>query len=94
MPYTLAFTNEPVPGIPPPPAAGSEEQRRPVDLPPDRHEHFGTREAALDRASELLPAPPWFNLRLFGPDGRHIADQAALERLLAGGKTAEVPRIR
>lgn len=83
MPYTLAFRSEPVPGIPPPPTAEGDARRRPGDLQPDRHEHFGTREAALGRAVEMLPAPAWLNLRLFGPDGRHIANQASLERLVA-----------
>ncbi len=83
MPYTLAFRNEPVPGIPPPPAGTLDQRRRPVDLQPDRHEHFGTREAALGRVAEMLPAPSWLNLRLFGPDGRHIAGQAALQHLVA-----------
>ncbi len=83
MPFTLAFRTEPVPGIPPPPAEPAQPRRRPVDLPQDRHEHFGTGEAALTRVLELLPAPQWLNLRLFGPDGRQIADQAALARMVA-----------
>nr|WP_321984525.1 hypothetical protein [uncultured Lichenicoccus sp.] len=58
-----------------------------MDPQPDRHEYFGTREAALGRVVEMLPAPQWRNLRLFGPDGLRIADQAALERLVAAVKS-------
>jgi hypothetical protein len=83
MPYILAFCDEPVPSIPQPPVAeaGSGAAWRAARTP-DRREHFGTEEAALRRAVELLPAPPWRQLRLYGPDGVRIADQAALEMRL------------
>lgn len=58
-------------------------------LPPDRREHFGTEEAALRRVRELLPAAEWIDLRLFGPDGRMIAGQHALEARL--GLTRDPP---
>jgi hypothetical protein len=70
--YTLAWLTSRVPSIPGPAGLGG--------TPPARREHFGTEEAALRRARELLPAAPWLDLRLFGPDGRLIADQAALAR--------------
>lgn len=76
MAYTLAYLTSPVPTIPDP--ARSPHQPR----GPDRREHFGTEEAALRRARELLPASPWLELRLYGPDGRMIAAQPAIaERL-------------
>ena len=76
MAYTLAYLLSPVPTIPDP--AGATHQPR----LPDRREHFGTEEAALRRARELLPASPWLDLRLYGPDGRLIATQSTLaERL-------------
>ncbi len=84
MSYILAFSDEPVPSIPrpplPEPGAAGAAQNAP---PPLRREHFGTEEAALRRVAELLPAPSWRQLRLYGPDGSRIADQAALERRLA-----------
>ena len=93
MPYTLAFRTKPVPAIPPAPAGAGPARFRPIDMARDQHEHFGTREAALLRVVELLPAPQWRNLRLFGPDGRHIADQAALPGLVAeAGIAAPAPR--
>lgn len=84
MPYILAFCDEPVPSIPQPPvtdtASGAAAR---AGRAPDRREHFGTEEAALRRAFELLPAPAWRQLRLYGPDGVRIADQTALEMRLA-----------
>ncbi len=83
MPYILAFCDEPVPSIPRPPAegtavpGGSHAARA-----PGRREHFGTEEAALRRVVELLPAPTWRQLRLYGPDGVRIADQDELEARL------------
>lgn len=84
MSYILAFSDEPVPLIPRPPAPESGAADG-VQNPqaPLRREHFGTEEAALRRVAELLPAPSWRQLRLYGPDGTRIADQAALERRLA-----------
>ena len=74
MPYTLAYLDSPVPGIPLPP--GEDWARR--GRRADRQEHFGTEQAALRRAAELLPGPAWRDLRLFGPDGRRIASQTEL----------------
>ncbi|WP_419730253.1 hypothetical protein [Lichenicola sp.] len=74
MPFTLAYLDSPVPGIPLPPGQEWAIRGRPVD----RQEHFGTEQAALKRAAELLPAPAWRDLRLFGPDGRRLASQAEL----------------
>ena len=80
MSYTLAFRDEPVPAIPEPPADDAEAAAAPgASRIPDRREYFGTEEAALRRVRELLPAPAWRHLRLYGPDGARIADQAALE---------------
>lgn len=76
MAYTLAYLLSRVPTIP-------ERDRLRASLPPDRREHFGTEEAALRRVRELLPAAEWLSLRLFGPDGRLLADQAALEARIA-----------
>ena len=72
MAYTLAWATSPVPTIPDP--AGATHQPR----LPDRREHFGTEEAALRRARELLPGSSWLDLRLYGPDGRLIATQGAI----------------
>ena len=84
MPYSLAFCDEPVPAIPQPPAANPATQQAPgAAYAPLRREHFGTEQAAMLRAAELLPAPAWRQMRLYGPDGVRIADQAALERRLA-----------
>ena len=69
MAYTLAYLTSPVPGIPDPDGGAR---------PRDRQEHFGTEEAALRRASELLPPADWLDLRLYGPDGRLLATQEAL----------------
>ena len=87
MPYILAFRDEPLPSIPSLPVDGAASPG--VGQParaPDRREHFGTEEAALRRVVELLPAPAWRQLRLYGPDGVRIADQAGLEVLL-GSRT-------
>jgi hypothetical protein len=85
MPYTLAFLHDPVPSIP---SAGDE--RRDGARPADRQEHFGTEDAALRRAAELLPGPDWMDLRLYGPDGRRLFDQAALAaRLGKAGEAAD-----
>lgn len=80
MLYILAFCDEPVPSIPRPPADGaaSPASGQPGRAP-DRRGHFGTEEAALRRVVELLPAPAWRQLRLYGRDGVRIADQTALE---------------
>ena len=74
MPFTLAYLDSPVPSIPTRPGPEGRERARPAD----RQEHFGTREAALRRAAFLLPGPDWLELRLYGPDGRRLADQAQL----------------
>ncbi len=71
MPYTLAYVASPVPPIPAP-----EGVRTPRG--PDRREHFGTEDAALRRAAEMLPGADWLDLRLYGPDGRLMADHATL----------------
>ena len=76
MAYVLAYLVSRVPTIPAP-----DDVR--MQHPPDRREHFGTEEAALRRASELLPAADWLDLRLFGPDGRLLAGQEALRARLA-----------
>ena len=83
MSYILAFRDEPVPPIPEPPRAEDEAPAEGhAHRAPDRREHFGTEAAALRRAAELLPAPAWRQVRLYGPDGARIADQQALEALL------------
>ena len=74
MPFTLAYLDSPVPGIPLPPGQDWVTRGRPAD----RQEHFGSEQAALKRAAELLPAPAWRDLRLFGPDGRRLFDQTEL----------------
>jgi len=79
MTYILAFCDEPVPLIPHPPTSGSGSTIPGFARAPNRREHFGTEEAALRRVVELLPAPAWRQMRLYGPDGVRIADQAALE---------------
>ncbi len=81
MAYTLAYLTSSVPGIPDP--AGKSGRLVPAHArPPDRREHFGTEEAAMRRACELLPGSVWLDLRLYGPDGRLLATQDALaERL-------------
>ena len=84
MVYTLAFVESPVPAIPPRGTA-----KAPASA--DRREHFGTQEAALRRAAAMLPAPAWRRLRLFGPDGALIADQAAITLRLAGGSEPRSP---
>ncbi|MCQ8241195.1 hypothetical protein [Rhizosaccharibacter radicis] len=71
MPFTLAFLQDPMPVVIP-------DAGRAATRPTDIREHFGTEEAALRRAAELLPAPSWFDLRLYGPDGRRLFDQHAL----------------
>ena len=73
MAYTLAYLASPVPSIPDP-ARGRQHHPR----PPDRREHFGTEAAALMRAREMFPAAGWLQLRLYGPDGRLLADQSAI----------------
>lgn len=84
MTYILAFRDEPVPSIPRPPASDNASPVAPPPVrSPDRREHFGTEEAALRRVVELLPAPAWRQLRLYGPDGVRIADQTGLEQRLA-----------
>ena len=75
MAFTLAFPDTSVPPIPDP--AGRTRA-------PDRHEHFGTEEAALARAAVLIAGNEWFDLRLYGPDGRQIADRHGLRDRLAG----------
>ncbi len=86
MTYILAFCDEPVPLIPRVPGSEAAADAAPgAPQParaPDRREHFGTEEAALRRVVELLPAPAWRQLRLYGPDGVRIADQEALETRL------------
>lgn len=83
MPYILAFSDEPLPSIPQPPVEGiAAPGAGHAARAPDRREHFGTEEAALRRLAELLPAPAWRQLRLYGPDGVRIADQAELEARL------------
>ena len=85
MAYTLAYLTSPVPNIPDPVGkpgqiekAGQTHHARPAD----RREHFGSEDAALRRARELFPAADWLELRLYGPDGRLLANQAAIaERL-------------
>ena len=84
MAYTLAWLVSRVPSIPGRASTGSAGGTREGGLPPHRREHFGTEEAALRRARELLPAAEWIDLRLFGPDGRLLADQHALAAKLAG----------
>jgi hypothetical protein len=69
--YTLAYLVSRVPNIP-----GHEQLA--TARPPDRHEHFGTEQAALRRAAELLPAADWLDMRLYGPDGRLLAAQETL----------------
>ena len=71
MAYTLAYVASPVPPIPP-----REGIRTPRG--PDRREHFGTEDAALRRAAEMLPGAEWLDLRLYGPDGRLMADHPTL----------------
>ena len=70
MPFILAYLDSPVPSIPAPPGTRSASL--------DRQEYFGTEEAALRRAADLLPAPSWLDLRLYGPDGAKLAGQAEL----------------
>lgn len=84
MPFTLAYLDSPVPGIPLAPGQDGPTRGRPVD----RQEHFGTEQAALRRVAELLPGPAWRDLRLFGPDGRRIANQAELTARLGVGEPA------
>lgn len=74
MAFTLAWLVSRVPSIP--------THMGTRGLPPDRREHFGTEDAAMRRVRELLPAAEWIDLRLFGPDGRLIAGQHALEARL------------
>jgi hypothetical protein len=79
--YTLAYLTSPVPNIPDKDGRVGEGGT-PRARPPDRHEHFGTEEAALRRARLLFPASDWLDLRLYGPDGRLLATQAVIaERL-------------
>ena len=93
MSYVVAFRDEPVPAIPEPPVDdGVPAQGGGADPAPDRREHFGTEQAALRRAAELLPAPAWRHVRLYGPDGSRIADQERLEALLAGTRCAQPHR--
>ena len=80
MAFTLAYLASPVPLIPDP-------DRPPPPRPPDRREHFGSEEAALRRASELLPGTDWLDLRLYGPDGRQLAAQGELAERLGRPKT-------
>lgn len=75
MAFTLAFPDNAVPPIP-------DHSGRPRI--PDRHEHFGTEEAALARAAVLIGGDQWFDLRLYGPDGRQIADRHGLRDRIAG----------
>ena len=88
MSYILAFRDEPVPAIPEPPVEGGAQPAGGGRMP-DHREHFGTREAALRRAAELLPAPAWRRLRLYGPDGARIADQDGLQAELAGAGSGQ-----
>ena len=81
MAYTLAYLTSPVPNIPNKDRRGGEGGT-PRARPPDRHEHFGTEEAALRRARDLFPAADWLELRLYGPDGRLLATQTAIARRL------------
>lgn len=91
--YILAFCDEPllsIPQVPAPQVPAHEVPAHEVSAAgqghgaraPDRQEYFGTEEAALRRIRELLPAPAWRQLRLYGPDGARIADQAGLEQRL------------
>ncbi len=95
MAFTLVYVVSRVPQIPQHSGsaqAGSAQagvaHAGPRGLPPDRREHFGTEEAALRRVRELLPAAEWIDLCLFGPDGRLIAGQHALETRLGLGETS------
>ena len=88
MAYTLAYVLSRVPQIPQRAALAPPATR---GASPDRHEHFGTEEAALRRVRELLPAASWIDLRLFGPDGRLIAGQHALEARVGASGQPEPP---
>lgn len=81
MPFTLAYLDSSVPTIPSRPGADGIWHARPVD----RLEHFGTEHAAMKRVADLLPGPDWLDLRLYGPDGRRLADQAQLAARLDAG---------
>ena len=85
MAFTLAYVVSRVPQIPQHGGAAQSGRR---GLLPDRREHFGTEEAAFRRVRELLPAAEWIDLRLFGPDGRLIAGQHALEARLGLNSTS------
>jgi len=74
MPFTLAYLDSPVPAIP----DHVRQEHGHAARPQDRREHFGTEDAALRRAAEMLPGPDWLDLRLYGPDGRRIAEQVEL----------------
>ena len=77
MPFILAYLDSPVPVIPPPSGARAASR--------ERREYFGTEEAALRRVATLLPAPSWFDLRLYGPGGAKLAGQAELAQRVGSG---------
>ena len=96
MAYTLAYLTSPVPGIPDRDASGSSNSVASShrSRPPDRREHFGTEQSALRRARELFPASEWLDLRLYGPDGRLLADQSTIAAKLGIDNSADLGTLK